>query len=600
MSQTQQDIYVGGNVIKPSAAYEVMQKFSEGTLPKNKKMVESLKEMERVLSTQAANMKGADSRFAYDAQRFVRHAREILEEKNSDDTFLEMMTHIREASELLAESVPVEKIAAQGEAWANQQSSQLQNVVESFKSLMISLAKNANVRVQVIEILQILEDSFSDVIEAAAKLEEKVEEKTGTKPSGEASDKLKETKEKSEKKNLSSAQSREKLRGLLVELGKTPEYKEFINSLGTFFQINWQYISSLFDQKGMDNKTYTALLVVVSDVQTVLERFSGDKSLNTLRNKLGSLMVTISRDPKIKQLFGKWRDFIKKTFEKPESQDLETMDKELTSILDTGRDLLKRETIKEDIAGVLKESKDLLERLVGDTAFKTFGSDLQVLRKELFLNNDGKLDLMTLKHTLPTLKNVLIPTLTTALRNIPIPTITVDNEKMFLQLSNLSLAARDLIPEKIRINFTNDILFDFSDDRKDVFVSRLTVLMRDFNACLRDMNFKYDRKKMPQISDFGVADVEIQGIHIDIRWKMDMIGSKLSFYVDYVKCLVDSLRTDVKEANHKMLDNIYVTLFSGGMKRNLETTIEDTLKEKVLQFNIDPSAPLSEQFGWSQ
>jgi len=207
---------------------------------------------------------------------------------------------------------------------------------------------------------------------------------------------------------------------------------------------------------------------------------------------------------------------------------------------------------------------------------------------------------MTLKNSMPALKNVLLPTLTATLRNIPIPTITIDNEKMFLQLSNLSLAAKDLIPEKIRIHFTNDILFDFSTEGKDLFISRLTVLMRDFSATLQDINFKYDRKKMPQISDFGVVDVEIQGIHIDLRWRMDMAGSRLTFSVDYVKCVVDSLRTDVKQANHKMLDNVYVSLFSGSMKRNLETSIENTLREKLLEFTIDTNVPLSEQIGFPQ
>jgi hypothetical protein len=309
-------------------------------------------------------------------------------------------------------------------------------------------------------------------------------------------------------------------------------------------------------------------------------------------------MVTISRDQKIRELFGKWKDFLQKTIEKPESQNVETLDRDLTSILDTGRDLLKRETLQKDFGVVLNEFKGLIERLMDDDAVKTVGKDLTHMRKELLLNNDGKIDMMSLKNTLPTLKNVLIPTITAALRNIPIPSITVDNEKMFLQLSNLALAAKDLIPEKIRIHFTNDILFDFSTDGKDLFISRLTVLMRDFNAFIRDINFKYDRKRTPQISDFGIADVEIQGIHIDIRWRMEMNASRLCFYVDHVKCLIESLRTDIKEANHKMLDNIYLSLFSGGMKRNLETTIEETLREKLLQFSIDTTVPLAEQLGF--
>jgi hypothetical protein len=597
MSQTQQDVYVGGNVIKPSPAVQIIQELSEGTVPKNKDVVDSLREMEKALATQAEHKKGTESRFAYDAQRFIRHARKIMEEKNNDDTLRQIQEHIKIAGELLAESAPsAEKIQAHGEAWASQQSNQLQSTVDSFRRLIIALAKNANVRVRLIEIVQLLEESLSDIIGAAANLEEKIEEKTGTQPSGDAAAKLEEAKGQSSK--LSTEQRREKLRKLLVELGTTPEYKEFITNLSNFFQVNWVYISTLLDQTSADTKTTTALIVVISDVQTILERFSGDKSLNILRNKLGALLITISQDSKIRELFGKWRDLLKKTIESPEKQDVNSMDSELTSILDTGRDLLKRPKIQEDFGILLKELRGLFERLQEDESFKIVGNDLDQLRKELLLNNDGKLDLMSLKSTLPTLKNVLIPTITSTLRNIPVPSITVDNEKMFLQLSNLSLAAKDLIPEKIRIHFTNDILFDFSTEGKDLFISRLTVLMREFNATLKDINFKYDRKKTPQISDLGVADVEIQGIHIDIRWRMEMNASRLCFYVDYAKCLIDSIKTDIKEANHKLLDNMYLGLFSGSMKRNIETTIEDTLREKMLQFSIDTNAPLSEQIGF--
>jgi len=576
----------------------------------------------------ADQKRGTEGRFAFDAQRLVRHAREILEEKNKDDTLQLMMLHIKEASELLAQSVPIKKVALQAEALSSLQSSQLQRLVDSFKHLCISLGRNANFRVRLVEALQLLEQMLLDLTNSALKAEEKIESKTsttkiteiqeeitaegvpiGSKPAFHLpsqtpfkvylSEVLKEEIPDSEKKpHLSESETqwrREKLRGILVELGTSPEYKDLINNLSLFFKTNWSYLSTLFDEKTVDTKTVTALLVVVSDVQVLLERFSGNKSLNSLRMRLAALLVTLSRDQQIQDFFGRWRDFLKKTIQNPEAQNIEILDQDLSYLLDTGKDLFKRGKLQEDSLFVVKELRDLIERLREETSFQTVGKDLDLLRKELLLNDQGKIDLMTLKQTLPTLKNVLIPTLTTTLKNIPIPTITIDNEKYFLQLSNLSLDARDFIPEKIRIHFTNDILFDFSTEGKDMFVSKLTVLTRDFQALLRDLNFKYERKKMPQISDFGIADVEIVGVDIDMRWRMDMMGSTLCFYVDHVKCEINNVHTDVKEAHHKLLDNIYVRLFSGGLKRSVEQSIEATLREKLFQFTVDTTAPLSEQ-----
>lgn len=619
MSQTQQEVYLGGNVVEPSPAFQVLQNIKEGTVPSNKKLVESMLEMEKTLGGHAENKKGVEGRFAFDAQRLVRHARQILEEKNQDDTFRTTMEHVKDASDLLAQSTPhaLEKAPVHVEALAKHNSSQLQLLVDSFKNLCIALGRNANFRVQLIEALQLLEQMLSDLTEKAFNIEEKIEkheEGSSTSSSGTANFQLpsqtpfkvylaevlreEETPDSAleKKKNQEDAQKRkEKLQGILVELGTTPEYKDLINNLSNFFKTNWQFISSLFDEAAVDNKTLTALLVVVGDVQALLERFSGNKPLNALRARLGVLLVTLSRDQQIREFFGKWRDFLLNTIQKPEEQNAETLDNEFKNLMESGKEILKRKQLQEDIGFVLKETKDLIERLRDETAFKTVGQDLDQMRKELLLNDEGKLDLMTLRNAIPTLKNVLIPTLTATLKTIPIPTITVDNEKYFLQLSNLSLDARDFVPEKIRIHFTNDILFDFMNEGKDMFISRLTVLTRDFQALLRDLNFKYERKKMPKISDFGVADVEIVGVDIDIRWKMDMIGSNLWFYVDYIKCEINNVHTDVKEAHHKLLDNIYVRMFNSGLRKSVEQSIESTLREKLFQFSIDTTAPLSEQ-----
>jgi len=100
---------------------------------------------------------------------------------------------------------------------------------------------------------------------------------------------------------------------------------------------------------------------------------------------------------------------------------------------------------------------------------------------------------------------------------------------------------------------------------------------------------------MPKISDFGIANIEIVGVDIDMRWKMDMIGSTLCFYVDYVKCEINNVHTDVIEAHHKLLDNLYVRLFNSGLKKEVEQSIESTLREKLFQFSIDTTTPLSEQ-----
>jgi len=200
-----------------------------------------------------------------------------------------------------------------------------------------------------------------------------------------------------------------------------------------------------------------------------------------------------------------------------------------------------------------------------------------------------------LRNAIPALKNVLIPTLTQAFSNIPIPPINISNEKYDISFTNINLAAQDLIPEKIRIHFTNDIIFDFSPASRDLFVSSLYVKLQDFNAYLKDMNYRYDRKKMPAMTDVGIADVEMSGTTIEIRWRMDMVGQKLCFYVDDCRCFTKEFKTTIKESRHTVLNKIALTFMNASIKRNIEETVENMIRTKLVQFSIDTSLPLSDQ-----
>jgi hypothetical protein len=257
--------------------------------------------------------------------------------------------------------------------------------------------------------------------------------------------------------------------------------------------------------------------------------------------------------------------------------------------------LFKKEKIQKDVAFIFKEIKELIERIQNDDSLKKVGEDVDRLRKEVLLNSSGKMDLQTLRNAVPALKNVLIPTLTQAFSSIPIPPINMNNEKYDVSFTNINLAAQDLIPEKIRIHFTNDILFDFSPASRDLFVSSLYVKLQDFNAYLKDMNYRYDRKKMPAVTDVGIADVEMTGTTIEIRWRMDMIGQKLSFYVDDCRCTTKEFKTTIKESRHTVLNKIALTLMNTSIKRNIEETVENMIRTKLVEFSIDTSLPLSEQ-----
>jgi hypothetical protein len=229
----------------------------------------------------------------------------------------------------------------------------------------------------------------------------------------------------------------------------------------------------------------------------------------------------------------------------------------------------------------------------GDTHLQRLGSDFEVLRREIMLNEKGQLDFGQVRNSLPALKNVLIPAITSALKTIPVPPIKSDDEKYFLEVTNLSLSAHDLVPENLRLHFTNDLYFDFSGSGNDRFDSALSLTMSEFHANLRDLRFKYEKKKMPRMTDEGIADIEIDGMTLKFRWLMEKDQEKLTFTCDKVRCKIRELNTDVKEAQHKILDKLAIRFFNTQIKHGIEQSTETELMEKLKRFTIDTSSSIS-------
>jgi len=354
-------------------------------------------------------------------------------------------------------------------------------------------------------------------------------------------------------------------------------------------------LSSMLSSTDVDRKALTSLIVLSSDVQGLVEKFSGDVSLTPLTTTIAGLLYAIPNDQDFIDYFTELKTLMTSTLASPESQDINAIDQNLKKLKEKASNLFKKEKLQKDVAFIFKETKELIERIQNDDSLKNIGDDVDRLRKEVLLNSSGKMDLQTLRNAIPALKNVLIPTLTQAFSSIPIPPINISNEKYDISFTNINLAAQDLIPEKIRIHFTNDIIFDFSPASRDLFVSSLYVKLQDFNAYLKDMNYRYDRKKMPAMTDVGIADVEMSGTTIEIRWRMDMVGQKLCFYVDDCRCFTKEFKTTIKESRHTVLNKIALTFMNASIKRNIEETVENMIRTKLVQFSIDTSLPLSDQ-----
>jgi len=216
------------------------------------------------------------------------------------------------------------------------------------------------------------------------------------------------------------------------------------------------------------------------------------------------------------------------------------------------------------------------------------------LRKKSFLNKKGEVDLKVIRESLPALRNILVPTLTSSINKIPIPPIKSETDKYLFEATNVNFAATDLLPETLKIKLNNLVRFDFSGVGMDRLDSVLIVSLKDFHSHLEDINFHYERKTMPTITDSGVVDIDVTGTSVKLRWRIEYSEGRLQFLLDDVRCRMTDLNINVKQANHSFLDRVVLKYFNTTIKNRMIHSMEDTLRQKLQKISIDTKKGLEQ------
>jgi hypothetical protein len=282
------------------------------------------------------------------------------------------------------------------------------------------------------------------------------------------------------------------------------------------------------------------------------------------------------------------------TLEEPEKQDTHKLDKQMNSFYERARLTLQKKKYRDDWLFVLSELRHVVKRLRKDSHVRHIADDVAGLKKELLLNKKGQVDLQVLRESLPALRNVLVPTLTSSVKKIPIPTIKSENDKYLFEAENINFSATDLLPETLKIKLNNLVRFDFSGTGMDRLDSLLIVSLKDFHSHLQDIKFHYERKTMPAITDDGVVDVDVTGTSIKIQWRVEYADGRLQFILENVVCRMDELNINVKEASHSFLDKFVLRYFNTTIKNRMVSSMEDTLREKLQKISIDTQKALDQ------
>jgi len=107
-----------------------------------------------------------------------------------------------------------------------------------------------------------------------------------------------------------------------------------------------------------------------------------------------------------------------------------------------------------------------------------------------------------------------------------------------------------------------------------------TVKAEGIDVNMHNVKFWFKRKTFPKMEDQGLSTVHISNCSIKFKTRVHSSpfdNVPLCFVLEKVECDISKVRIHIDEAKHEFLLNVYTTLWSGSIRKKIETRIEQAL-----------------------
>jgi hypothetical protein len=238
------------------------------------------------------------------------------------------------------------------------------------------------------------------------------------------------------------------------------------------------------------------------------------------------------------------------------------------------------------LRGVLDETQQIVKNVQNDPATKNLRTDMKRLIQDVMLDEKGNVVLK--ENVLEQLRIILVSSLIERMR-LPLPTIHMEDKDMEYTISNLVVAIRDLVPEKVVFGNLGRVALDFSDVRQPEIErasNSLRLVLENINIHMEQADIAFHRKTFPKVQDSGKLRMDIGGKGVDLIVQLNTFtGSKDLFRVDFVDCDVHNLSLYLQDTRHDWLYNSVLKLLSGRIQRGMERSIENNLTNHLENLN---------------
>jgi len=322
-------------------------------------------------------------------------------------------------------------------------------------------------------------------------------------------------------------------------------------------------------------------------VQVLISRFAGEHAVNTLMAHTKALTDLALRDQNVREYFLEFRDFIQSALQNPDVYLAShgPGETQLRALIERGRTLFQEKEVRENFVGILQSLNEVIRNFMNDPHLVQMQADIKTFINDLITDDQG--NIVITKNALNQLKVILVSSLLEKMA-IPIPMIQQEDEKMEMEVSNLWLVLRDVLPDMVHLEYREALNIDTSDLRgKGVGVqenNQIIIHAMNMRYSMKDANIWWRRKKFPKTEDSGHLDMNMPGEGIEIRVVLSLRlqdPQNQIFAVRSVDCDIDKINLHLSGTKHDKIYNAFLKVAKGAIKKRIETAIQEKITDMI-------------------
>jgi len=322
---------------------------------------------------------------------------------------------------------------------------------------------------------------------------------------------------------------------------------------------------------------------VLADIRAIVDEFAGQGSWDQFYQTSWNLYVELVHDDEASAYFENLRHFVTDFMEHPEHINVEASTQEGHRLMDQGRTIIQSQKYRVKFESMFDNTRFLLIKIKNDESTVAFKESLKKWGEHFALDSQGRPDLYVIQESLVQLKNLAYPILREKLGHLKIARVVGSTDKVDYAIEDLVVSVPDLLPRTFELQTKTDLQVDFEDLQSRNGYVKASLDLRKLKPVFKNVKFWYKKKTFPKMEDHGTVDVDLsagEGTRVKIVWKIvtephSNPAHPFSFSLVNVKCTVDKMDVEIRDAKHSVLDKIATSLFVGKMKSSVAQAIVD-------------------------